>query len=476
MKNIIKLFIHLFLLRPFVKIFFGINVDGKENIYKLNRYIIIANHNSHLDILLLFYFLPIKHILKTHPVGAKEYFSKSKIVYYIINYLFSPIWITRDSIKMQRDPLKEIKNKLDDMHNIIIFPEGTRGNAGKIQPFKSGIGRLSEQYKNIPIVPVFLFGPERALPKKQLLPVPIWINLIIGPPQLFRDTHTEIKHSLEKIIIELSEAAIEHRHKRISIKSKTVLSIAFLGIDGSGKSTISHNITKQLSQKSNAALISDALELYENSTKKEIQPLFTEKFRRMIGKYAKKAKSLKLYKLPKLTELFLRDIILNDIKRWYNPQYIVHDGSPLLNLIAWSIIYKEESFNECVCLKAIKILTAKDEQIKRDDPIYKNYPELLSIKRLGLNHLKLQDIVIFIDTPVDIAIDRIEQRGQNRQVHETKEKLENLRKAYQIVCNVIRDNINIPMYIINGDDTIDNITHLVISFIHKQIIKEQTYV
>ena len=70
MKKIIKLlsfriFAHVFILRPFIKIFFGINVEGRENIYKLNRYIIAANHNSHLDILLLFYFLPVEHILKT---------------------------------------------------------------------------------------------------------------------------------------------------------------------------------------------------------------------------------------------------------------------------------------------------------------------------------------------------------------------------------------------------------------------------
>ncbi|HJO13026.1 MAG TPA: hypothetical protein QGI39_13405, partial [Gammaproteobacteria bacterium] len=35
------------------------------------------------------------------------------------------------------------------------------------------------------IIPVFLFGPERALPKRYFLPVPVWMNIIIAPPQAF---------------------------------------------------------------------------------------------------------------------------------------------------------------------------------------------------------------------------------------------------------------------------------------------------
>ena len=83
-------------------------------------------------------------------------------------------------------------------------------------------------------------------------------------------------------------------------------------------------------------------------------------------------------------------------------------------------------------------------------------------------------MVIFIDTPVEIAMERIKQRGQNRQVHETNEKLKKLREGYQTVCKAIRNNIKIPIYIINGDDSIDNITHSVLAFIQKQKIAEQT--
>ncbi|MFC1726858.1 lysophospholipid acyltransferase family protein [candidate division KSB1 bacterium] len=191
MKNILrkifplKILIHLLILRPFVKLLFGINIYGKENLEGLKNFILISNHNSHLDLLLLFYCLPVSHITITHALAAEEYFSKSKILFFFVNYLFNPVWVSRGDAKKSRKTADEMKNILDKGHNIIMFPEGTRGTAGVIQPFKTGIGRLTVEYHNTPVVPVYLFGPERALPKTYFLPVPIWMNVIVAPPQTF---------------------------------------------------------------------------------------------------------------------------------------------------------------------------------------------------------------------------------------------------------------------------------------------------
>ncbi len=76
----LKIFIHLLIIRPILKFLFGVNLFGMDNIKGVDNYILIANHNSHIDILLLFYLLPVKHINKTHPVAAREYFAKSKLV------------------------------------------------------------------------------------------------------------------------------------------------------------------------------------------------------------------------------------------------------------------------------------------------------------------------------------------------------------------------------------------------------------
>ena len=464
-KSLIVILIHLLILRPLLRIFFGVNIDGKYNLKKLKQFIIISNHNSHLDIILLFYFLPLKYILNTHPIAAKEYFEKSKIGFFLVDLLFSPIWITRKKINREYNPLNEIKKILSEGENIIIFPEGTRGSSGDIKHFKSGIGRIAVEHNEIPIIPVFLFGPERVMPKNTILPLPLWNNILVGPPQHPHGSHQEITRSLEKLVCELSESEKAYRHCRHIDKKDNIVTIAFLGIDGSGKSTISRNISLLLSENSRSVYISDSLECYENGKKKKIQPLIAEKTRNTINMYAKNAGSLKSYKIPKLIELLFRDYLLNETKRWYNPEYIIQDGSPLLNLTAWSIIYKEKAFKKKNILNAMQILSARYRAGNKNKTIFKIFPELLLMKKIRLNRLKLPDLIIFLDTNPAISIKRINKRGKRKQVHETKEKLEKLKDAYRVVCEVTENKLKIPVLTINGNNSIKKITSQAMKFI-----------
>jgi 1-acyl-sn-glycerol-3-phosphate acyltransferase len=467
-----KTFVHLFILRPILILLFGVNVYGRENLFRLKRYIIVANHNSHLDILLLFYLLPLRQINKTHPVAAIEYFSKSKIIFRLVEYLFDPIWIKRNDPQYFTEFMDAVKSKLDDGHNLIIFPEGSRGMPGEMQHFKTGIGRISEQYRNIPIIPVFLSGTERSLPKRYSIPVPIWNNIIIGPPQLFKGSYKEITHSLEDTIKVIAEKENEGRQKRKTKRTKPIITIAVLGIDGSGKSTLSKNISQSMSKSNCTALVSDTLEFFENGQTRPTQPLITENVRNMVSNYAKNAKSLKQYKIPKLTELLLRDFLLNEIKRWYSPDFIILDGSPVLNLTAWAILYKENYFTDVVCHKAIQILCSQDESIEKNDPIFTDFPELSALKKIKLNNMHLPDMVLFLDVKPKIAIERIDKRGQAKQVHETLDKLSKLRDAYLITCNVIRDKMEVPVCILKGDESIEDTLSDATGFIHK-ILKEE---
>ena len=468
----LRLLIHLFLLRPFLKLFFGVNVAGKKNLAALDRYIIIANHNSHLDILLLFYILPIRHIMMTHPVAAEEYFSKSKVLFKLIEFLFRPIWIVRE--EKVEDPLKGMKERLSSGHNIIVFPEGTRGIPGRIGKFKTGVGRLAEQYRDVPIIPVFLSGPEKAFPKKSAFPLPIWNNVTVGPPQIFRGRCLDITAYLEKMIRELSVSETANRHRRRR-RSKPAFSLAVLGIDGSGKSTLSRLVSRKLSDTFRVCLVSDDLEFYENESQKELQPLLTEKVREAVGRYAKVAKSLKNYKIPKMVELLLRDHIMGEVQRWYSPDIIVLDGCPLINLTAWAKLYKGEYFDTDVCSVALKILTGKGKSFRKDDPIFAKFPELAALKRFKLTNMKLPDAVIMLDVSPAVSIMRIQSRGERRQVHETKEKLAKLREGYLMVCNSIKKEFNIPARILDGESELDKVTASALEFVEEVNVREPTH-
>ncbi len=467
-----RAFWHTVLLRPLLRMVFGVNVRGRENLEHLNQYVLIANHNSHLDILLLFYVLPVSHIRRTHAIADQAYFSRSPLLYRLVDFLCCPVWITRGQLESKFDPLGRLKARLDAGDNLIIFPEGTRGAPGELLRFKSGIGRLLIEYPDLPVVPIFLTGPERALPKGSALLLPIWNNVIIGPAQKCSGTHREITRLLQDILTELARSEAARRHQRDRQPQTDLKCISFLGIDGSGKSTMSRIVAQQMSATLKVCRISDRLEFYEKSQPRNVQPLLAERIRRRIARYAKSAKSLKLYKIPKLADLLLRDHLLREVRKWYRPAYVFMDGSPLLNLLAWSVLYKDEKMDAECCSKAIAVLSGMGTKVPRNDPLFDRYPELGKLKRIGIGRMSMPTTAIFIDISPKEACRRIEERGEDRQVHETEEKLGRLRDGYRLVCDVIRKEWNVPVLVLDGARPQEEILGECLSFLGVFAAKE----
>jgi 1-acyl-sn-glycerol-3-phosphate acyltransferase len=472
MRSVFRYIVHVAILRPLIKLFSGVTVIGKENLDHLDHYIIVANHNSHLDIFVLFGLLPIRDLCRTHAVAAKSYFSRSRTLLAVVSFLFNPLLIARGETSRTKDRLEELKTMIKNKHNIIIFPEGTRGKPGEMQHFKGGIGRLVSAYPNVPIVPVFLSGTERALPRSSALLLPFWNYVIVGPPQLCSGEHRDITRHLEQALTTLSLSESARKQKRYTKRDRRGRSIAFLGIDGSGKSTTSRVIAQELSGSSPVSRVSDDLELYDQGVLTDLQPFVTDNIRHTISRYAKKAQSLKLYKIPKLAELMLRNHLHHELIRWYVSDTIVLDGSPLLNMIAWAALYHKDAFNDEMCSKAISILTGDTSVISRNDAVYRQFPELVYLKYLRLTSMILPDSVIFIDVTSETACDRIDSRGEQKQVHENREKLSELRGAYLTVCDIIRRKLNIPVLIIDGEKTREEVAALAREFISETISQE----
>ncbi|MBT7787741.1 MAG: hypothetical protein HN757_02535 [Calditrichaeota bacterium] len=454
----LRKYFHILLLRPLIKLIFGVGVLGRENFNDLKQFIIIANHNSHLDVLLLFKLLPVTAITRTHPIAEELYFSRNRFVCNLMKFALDPIWVKRGKQDRGEDPFKDTKALLDVGENIIIFPEGTRGEPGEMVRFKSGIGRLVQQYPNIPILPVYLSGPEKVLPKNSWLLLPFYNQVTVGPPQYCVGAHHQITRLLENVMIEFSQSESTRRHKRVTTESQKPLSITFLGIDGSGKSTVSRTIAEEYSKSMRVCLISDSIELYEDGALQRVQQLNKERVRQIIGNYAKTAKSLKHYKIPKLTELILRNSLFTEVQKWYNPGLIVMDGAPLLNIIAWAILYKGDALTNENCSKLITILNGENCDIPPSDAVFKEFQELVYLKRFNLNSMIMPDMVFMVDVLPETSIQRINLRGETKQVHETEDKLTRLRQAYLQLCEVIETQRENPVHIVSGESVQEKVS------------------
>lgn len=379
----------------------------------------------------------------------------------MVQFLLQPVWVDREESGLAA--IKEIQRRLDDGRSIIIFPEGTRGAAGELQEFRGGVGLIAGHNPDVPVVPVYLEGPERAFPKAMAFPLPLWNHITIGPPQRLQGKSRDISARLHDHLEALAEEERAYRQRRMPEPHNPFV-VAVIGVDGSGKSTLSRRLAG--CSAGNSCFIGDTLELFNAGEPSEAQPLVANEVRKWVGRQAKSAKNLKHYKIPKLAELLLRDRLLSDVHRWYRPDQVFMDGSPLLNMAGWAILYHEDAFNEEVCSTAMDILTGKHVCGKRD-PIFKQFPELLTLRKLNLTHLHLPDAVIFLDVDPAVCVERITSRGEEVQAHENIEKLSKLRKAYALVCDVVQQTR--PVGRLTGDKTQDQLTEEATAFIKTAI-------
>jgi len=440
----LALLIHLLVLRPFLHLAFGLNARGRSNLPERGPFILAANHNSHLDVFVIVASLPLRLVTRTHVVAAGDYFARHRVPFAILDFLLKPVWIDRKS--GSRDPLVRMNTLLEAGESIIIFPEGTRGTAGRMGGFQRGVGKLALDHPEAPLLPVYLRGAERAMPRESSMPVPLWQHVTFGPPQRIVGGSKDVTRVLRENIQALERSATAMRHVRRADRGHAPV-IAVLGIDGSGKSTLSRRLALDGSHRGRTCLIGDRLELFTAGEPGPSQPLLKEKLRRWVSAQAKDARSLARYKVPKLAELLLRDALLGEARRWYGPDAIFMDGSPILNMTAWSVLYRPELMSVGFCSRAVAILSGETGGAAALD---REFPELRVMKRLGLARLKLPDAVIFLDVEPHVAMERIRCRGEKMQVHETEEKLARLREAYLMVVQAVAEAPGLPAVVLDG--------------------------
>lgn len=138
-----------------------VNVTGREHIQKKQSYIIVSNHQSMYDILVMYGWLGvdlkwvIKKEIRNVPVIG---FAAEK---------GGNIFIDRSNPRAAYESLQQARKKVVNGTSIIILPEGTRSKTGVIGEFKKGAFWLARELQ-LPIVPVTILNTKNILPPKTL--------------------------------------------------------------------------------------------------------------------------------------------------------------------------------------------------------------------------------------------------------------------------------------------------------------------
>lgn len=138
-------------------------------------YVVAANHQSQIDIPIVFAMLPM-------PIR----FLAKRSLFFIPVFGWS-MWgarfiaVDRSSSRKSRRSIDRAAEKIRRGPSLVVFPEGTRTPDGGLQAFKSGAFVIAVK-AGVPVLPVAIRGTFEVLPRDRLAVRPGEVTMIVGSP------------------------------------------------------------------------------------------------------------------------------------------------------------------------------------------------------------------------------------------------------------------------------------------------------
>lgn len=188
-----------------------VKVQGLENIEKGKSYIVLSNHQSMLDIPLL-YVLPFNF----------KWISKKEV--YKIPFFGWVLWMHGD-IAIERGGAASAKRMMNQCSamlkrgvSIVMFPEGTRTKSGRVEQLQAGAFLLAKKSK-VELLPVAIDGNFDAFaktPKGLRMAAPHTFTVRILPPMSVEDVAAlkfdQISETIHSQILEAHKEMAPQRY------------------------------------------------------------------------------------------------------------------------------------------------------------------------------------------------------------------------------------------------------------------------
>src|SRR5437899_401885 len=135
-RDVVQALAFALVFEPFLTLFIGLRVLGRQHLPRRGPFLLIANHSSHLDAVSLLSLFPKGQLRTIRPVAAADYFERNAFISWFSKTFFHILPIARKNITPENHPIRKMKEALEAGESLIVFPEGTRGSGTEVAHFR----------------------------------------------------------------------------------------------------------------------------------------------------------------------------------------------------------------------------------------------------------------------------------------------------------------------------------------------------
>jgi 1-acyl-sn-glycerol-3-phosphate acyltransferase len=151
---------------------FDLKVHGKHSIPKRGGALLISNHQSYLDPVLL----GVQIERQISFIAKSELFEHPALSWLIKMLNSFPVRRGQSDVSAMKEALRRIH----EGQILTMFPEGTRSVDGNLLPMQPGIALLVKRAQ-VPVIPAVIDGSYRAWPRRSKFPLRHPIRMMYGP-------------------------------------------------------------------------------------------------------------------------------------------------------------------------------------------------------------------------------------------------------------------------------------------------------
>lgn len=164
---------------------FRLKVHGKEHVPPAGSAMLVSNHASYLDPILIGVAAP----RRINYLAKKELFS-NPIFSFILRTICGALPVDRD--QLDRNTLREVLHLLQGKEMLLVFPEGTRTHDGKLGEAKLGVGMIAYSTKAA-VIPAYIKGSFDILSRTSRRVHCKNCTVFFGPPVQLDDFYGQAK-------------------------------------------------------------------------------------------------------------------------------------------------------------------------------------------------------------------------------------------------------------------------------------------